>query len=137
MGKGKGQKVMEFDLATAMTKKECARPPARAPPCARAERFGAERCVTKYVIHVMLADGREWQVARRYSHFRSNHAALSAMFAQLRLPKLPPKVLSMERLSSSSASLCLPTSCSSPLLPTSPPPKGLPNIPCNTLSHLV
>ena len=44
MGKGKGQKVMDFDLATAMTKKECARPPARAPPPAPAERFGAERC---------------------------------------------------------------------------------------------
>lgn len=44
MGKGKGQKVMDFDLATAMTKKECARPPARAPPRAPAERFGAERC---------------------------------------------------------------------------------------------
>ena len=42
MGKGKGQKVMDFDLATAMTKKECARPPARAPPRAPAERFGAE-----------------------------------------------------------------------------------------------
>ena len=62
----------------------------------------SERCVTKYVIHVHLADGLEWQVARRYSHFRSNHAALSSMFSQIRLPKLPPKTLSMEQLSGSS-----------------------------------
>ena len=63
----------------------------------------AERCVTKYVIRVVLANGLEWQVARRYSHFRSNHAALSSMFAQLRLPKLPPKILSMEQLASAKA----------------------------------
>ena len=57
--------------------------------------------VTKYVIKVSVGAGRydgsnlpmEWQVARRYSHFRSNHAALSSMFAAL--PKLPPKKLSM------------------------------------------
>ena len=54
MGKGKGQKVMDFDLATAMTKKECARPPARAPPRAPAERFGAER----YGDSARDADGR-------------------------------------------------------------------------------
>lgn len=58
----------------------------------------AERCVTKYVIHVMLADGVEWHVVRRYSHFRTNHAALSAMFPQLRLPKLPPKILNTSQL---------------------------------------
>ena len=35
----------------------------------------------------------EWQVARRYSHFRSNHLTLQSMFSRLRLPKLPPKKL--------------------------------------------
>ena len=61
-----------------------------------------ERCITKYVVHVQLADGTEWQVARRYSHFRSNHMALSSMFSQLKLPKLPPKVLSIASASASS-----------------------------------
>ena len=71
----------------------------------------AHQCVvTKYIIHVSLPSAGsavplEWQVARRYSHFRSNHTALSSMFSQL--PKLPPKKLSMqasmERLSSSNA----------------------------------
>ena len=57
--------------------------------------------ITKYVIKVCIVAGRygsgdesiEWQVARRYSHFRSNHAALSSMFSGL--PRLPPKKLSM------------------------------------------
>ena len=60
--------------------------------------FGStEQCiVTKYVIHVSLPSAGsavplEWQVARRYSHFRSNHAALNSMFSHL--PKLPPKRL--------------------------------------------
>ena len=33
------------------------------------------------------------QVARRYSHFRSNHNALVGMFSGHRLPRLPPKQL--------------------------------------------
>ena len=61
--------------------------------------FNADSVVTKYVIQVVLDGvGREqieWQVARRYSHFRSNHAALMAMFPALKLPRLPPKVLSI------------------------------------------
>ena len=45
---------------------------------------GSQPCVvTKYVIKVWLegaaGEALEWQVARRYSHFRSNHAALSSM----------------------------------------------------------
>ena len=63
----------------------------------------SERCVTKYVIRVQLGDGIHWHVSRRYSHFRSNHAALSSMFAALKLPRLPPKSMSMEQLSSSKA----------------------------------
>ena len=68
--------------------------------------------VTKYIIRVLLTSSEsteplEWQVARRYSHFRSNHIALSSMFSHL--PKLPPKRLSvqasMERLGSSSSML--------------------------------
>lgn len=70
--------------------------------------------VTKYVVKVSVGGGghggrgrggsaMEWQVARRYSHFYANHAALTSMFSQLRLPRLPPKRLSMERLSSSPA----------------------------------
>ena len=55
--------------------------------------------ITKYVIKVRLGvQGAErarleWQVARRYSHFRSNHLAMAAMFPALRLPKLPPREL--------------------------------------------
>ena len=66
-----------------------------------------DNIVTKYVIQVSLVtagsggEALEWQVARRYSHFRSNHAALSTMFAQLQLPRLPPKVISMERIGNS------------------------------------
>ena len=60
--------------------------------------------VTKYIISVSVgAAGTEqlsWQVARRYSHFRRNHAALSSVFSAL--PKLPPRTLNMERLSGSS-----------------------------------
>ena len=55
--------------------------------------------ITKYVIKVRLGvQGAErarleWQVARRYSHFRANHLAMAAMFPALRLPKLPPREL--------------------------------------------
>ena len=67
----------------------------------------SDSIVTKYVIQVSLAmAGREpveWQVARRYSHFRSNHSALSGMFSQLQLPRLPPKVISMERIGGTSS----------------------------------
>jgi hypothetical protein len=55
----------------------------------------SQRCVTKYVVRVTLVDALEWQVARRYSHFHSNHVTLSSMFPGLRLPKLPPKTLRM------------------------------------------
>ena len=58
--------------------------------------------VTKYVIRVALRSASrsrpqiEWQVARRYSHFRANHAALHSMFSpQIRLPRLPPKELNL------------------------------------------
>ena len=73
----------------------------------------AHQCVvTKYIIHVSLPSAGsavplEWQVARRYSHFRSNHAALSSMFNNL--PKLPPKGMwDSKGLSSSSAGLAPP-----------------------------
>ena len=72
--------------------------------------FGSEdTVVAKYVIKVSLhmsaggsgseegMPGRgdapriEWQVARRYSHFRACHFALDGMFPHVTLPKLPPK----------------------------------------------
>ena len=66
----------------------------------KARRFSVKRdvVVTKYVIKVCLgvAGDRprlEWQVARRYSHFRANHNALVGMFSAHRLPRLPPKQL--------------------------------------------
>ena len=43
--------------------------------------------ITKYVIRVALRSASrsrpqiEWQVARRYSHFRANHAALHSIFS--------------------------------------------------------
>ena len=62
----------------------------------------SDSIVTKYVIQVSLAmAGREpveWQVARRYSHFRSNHSALSGMFSQLQLPRLPPPICQLHHL---------------------------------------
>ena len=59
--------------------------------------FFEHAVVTKYIIcvHLGVAGAKprlEWQVARRYSHFRANHVALAAMFTQ-RLPSLPPKQL--------------------------------------------
>ena len=83
--------------------------------------FSERSVVTKYVICVEVenrgSDGQtppgaeklQWQVARRYSHFRSNHRALQAMFSRFRLPKLPPR--KMQTTTAPDPEVC----CASPI----------------------